>query len=377
MSVVLRGITWEHERGYGSVAASAQAYREVAPGVEVRWDQRSLQSFADQPLEELVRDYDLLVIDHPHIPFAAEEGLFARLDARGHDDELALLAAQSVGSSHASYAYAGGQWALATDAAAQVAAFRPDLLPEPPRDWPSVLALAAEGRVLWPYKPVDAYSSLITVAAGNGEDAMRAPGVFLSEDALGGAMDTLRALARAVPAECATWNPIQTADALSDGTRYCYAPLLFGYSNYARAGFRAHRLRYVDIPASRRGVRGSLLGGAGVAVSSRSLHAAEAIAHAFWLASAEVQAGVYYDAGGQPGNALAWDDDRTNADSLDFFRGTRATLEGAYVRPRWPHYIDLQNALSPLVTAALRGELTDDELRARLDAGVRAAEEDR
>jgi len=43
-----------------------------------------------------------------------------------------------------------------------------------------------------------------------------------------------------------------------------------------------------------------------------------------------VQEGVYYDAGGQPGNAVAWESDRTNADSLDFFRGTRATLEGAY-----------------------------------------------
>ncbi|WP_285136109.1 extracellular solute-binding protein [Microbacterium sp. lyk4-40-TSB-66] len=375
MSVVLRGMTWEHARGYGSVSAAAAAYRAVAPDVEVHWDQRSLQAFADQPLEELVREYDLLVIDHPHIPQAAEEGLFARLDGAGHDDELALLAEQSVGRSHASYAHAGGQWGLATDAAAQVAAYRPDLLPEPPRDWAGVLALAEEGRVLWPYKPVDAYSSLITVAAGNGEDALRAPGVFLSRAALGEAMQTLRALARAVPASCAGWNPIQTADALSEGDRFCYAPLLFGYTNYSRAGFRPHRLRYVDIPASRRGVDGSLLGGAGVVVSAQTEHPDEAIAHAFWLASAEVQAGAYFDGGGQPGNAVAWDDERTNADTLDFFRATRATLEGAYVRPRWTNYIDVQNALSPLVTAALRGDLDDDELRARLDAGVRAHEE--
>jgi len=86
--------------------------------------------------------------------------------------------------------------------------------------------------------------------------------------------------------------------------------------------------------------------------------------------SAEVQEGVYYDGGGQPGNALAWESDRTNADSLDFFRGTRATLEGAYVRPRFVHYIELQNALSEFVTEALVGRLTDDQLRARLDEGV-------
>lgn len=370
MTTILTGVTWEHARGYGSVAASAVAYREVAPGVEVRWEQRSLQAFADQPLEELVSDYDLLVIDHPHIPLAAENGLFARLDGEGHDDELALLATQSVGQSHASYAHAGGQWGLATDAAAQVAAYRADLLPEPPRDWAGVLALAEQGRVLWPYKPVDAFSSLVTVASGNGEEPMRTPGVFLSADALAEAMETLRRLASLVPHENAAWNPIQTADALSTGDRYAYAPLLFGYSNYSRAGFRPHRLTYTDIPASREGVRGSLLGGAGIAVSAASKHRQEAIDYAFWLDSAAVQEGVYYDGGGQPGNAVAWESDRTNADSLDFFRGTRATLEGAYLRPRFIDYIELQNDLSEYINAALRGRLTDDRLREILDAGV-------
>lgn len=370
MTTILRGITWEHARGYGSVAAAAAAYRDVAPDVEVRWEQRSLQAFADQPLEELVEEYDLLVIDHPHIPLAAEHGLFLRLDGTGHDDELAVLASQSVGASHETYAHAGGQWGLATDAAAQVAAYRPDLLPEPPRDWAGVLALAAEGRVLWPYKPVDAFSSLVTVASGGGEEPMRSPGVFLSGDALGEAMEILRKLARLVPEENSAWNPIQAADALSTGDRFAYVPLMFGYTNYSRAGFRPHRLRYTDIPASREGVRGSLLGGAGIAVSARTRHLEQAVDHAFWLDSAPVQEGVYYDAGGQPGNAVAWESDRTNADSLDFFRGTRATLEGAYVRPRFVHYIELQNALSEHVTAALLGRLTDDELRERLDAGV-------
>lgn len=370
MTTILKGITWEHARGFGSVAAAAVAYRTVAPDVEVQWEQRSLQAFADQALEQLVEQYDLLVIDHPHIPLAAEHGLFARLDGVGHDDELAVLATQSVGASHATYAHAGGQWGLATDAAAQVSAYRPDLLPEPPRNWTEVLALAEQGRVLWPYKPVDAFSSLVTVASGNGEEPMRSPGVFLTADALAEAMETLRRLARLVPDENSTWNPIQTADALSTGDRFAYAPLLFGYTNYSRAGFRPHRLKYTDIPASRDGVRGSLLGGAGIAVSAQTQHPEQAIAHAFWLDSAAVQAGAYYDGGGQPGNAVAWEDERTNADSLDFFRGTRATLEGAYVRPRFVHYIELQNALSEFVTAALRGQLTDDQLRARLDEGV-------
>ncbi|WP_062467426.1 extracellular solute-binding protein [Demequina maris] len=370
MTVSLTGITWEHERGFGSMASAARAYVDVQPEVRVTWEQRSLQSFADQPLEELVERYDLLVIDHPHIPHAAEAGLLAPLDGTGHDAELASLAERSVGRSHESYQHAGRQWALASDAAAQVAAYRPDLLPTPPQTWPEVVDLAREGHVVWPYKPVDAYSSLITVAAGLGEEAIREPGVFLSRRTLGAALEILRELARYVPADNRSWNPIEAADALSTSDRYAYCPLLFGYTNYSREGFRPHRLKFVDIPLSRRGYSGSLLGGAGIAVSARSSHMSEAVDHAFWVASGPVQESAYYDGGGQPGHADAWDSDRTNADSLDFFRGTRQTLEGAYLRPRAPRYIELQNTVAPWVTDAIATEADVEELAQRLDAAV-------
>jgi multiple sugar transport system substrate-binding protein len=361
VTIRLRGITWEHARGYGSVVAAAEAYRALRPGVEVTWTFRSLQAFADHPLEQLVDEYDLLVIDHPHIPAAAEQVRLAPLDGAGHDDDLALLATQSVGRSFESYSHLGRQWGLATDAAAQVAAYRPDLIDEPPRDWPAVLKLARTGRVLWPGKPIDAFSSLITVASNSGADPLAGDGLFLAErDALP-ALDLLHELAAHVPAENLAWNPIQVADALAEGDRFAYSPLLFGYTNYSRAGFRSNRLRYVDIPRGVRGVAGSLLGGAGIAVSARTSAPDAAIAHAFWLASAAVQAGVYFDGGGQPGNAVAWDDDRTNDLTLDFFRGTRATLEGAYLRPRAAGYIELQDRLSPLVTRTLAGELSDRE----------------
>jgi multiple sugar transport system substrate-binding protein len=162
-------------------------------------------------------------------------------------------------------------------------------------------------------------------------------------------------------------NPIQVADALSAGERWVYCPLLFGYSNYSRVGFRSNRLRYIDIPAGPEGVVGSLLGGAGIAVSASSSHRDEAVAHTFWLASAEVQAGPYFDGGGQPGNAIAWEDDRLNRETLDFFRGTRATLEAAYLRPRHPRYIEVQDMLSPLVTKALAGEITAREALDRMN----------
>ncbi|WP_020579350.1 extracellular solute-binding protein [Actinopolymorpha alba] len=366
----LRGITWEHPRGHGSMAAAAARYHQLTDH-EVRWDHRSLQAFADAPLADLASAYDLLVIDHPHIPLAADQGLLAPLDGVGYDDQLAELARHSVGASHRSYTHAGHQWALANDAAAQVAAYRPDLISDPPRDWDGVLALAGEGRVLWPAKPIDAYSSLLTIAAGNGTPPNSRPGVFLDAQDAYAALERLHQLAAQVPSDCLVHNPIEVAERLAAGDTYAYCPLLFGYTNYSRAGFRRHRLRYIDIPCDASGPRGSLLGGAGIAVSAYAGDVDAARAFAFWVASAEAQAGVYFDGGGQPGHALAWEDERLNAETLDFFRGTRATLEQGYVRPRTVGYMAFQDAMSPLVTATLQGQLSDDELLSRLNDSAR------
>jgi len=365
-STTLRGITWEHARGYDCQVAAAVEY-ERRTGVRVEWEARSLQAFADAPLEHLTARYDLLVIDHPHVPLAAQAGLLARLDGAGHDEELAALAADSVGASHATYAYAGHQYGLSTDTATQVAVHRPDLLPDAPTDWDQVLQLAGEGRVLWPAKPIDAWSSLCTLAAGRGTPVGSVPGVFLSPEDAAPVLDLLHRLADRVPDWCLSANPIQVAEALAadDGEVWAYAPLLYGYSNYSRAGYRPHRLRYADMPAGPRGLAGSQLGGAGVAVSSRASDVDAARAYALWVASPEVQSGLYYDAGGQPGYGASWDDDRLNADSLDFFRGTRRTVEQAWVRPRTAGLIELQDTVSPWVTEALRGELSDETLLRR------------
>ncbi|WP_327635454.1 extracellular solute-binding protein [Kribbella sp. NBC_00482] len=357
----LRGMTWEHPRGYDCQVAAAKEYARRT-GVDVQWEYRSLQAFADEPIEGLASRYDLLVIDHPHVPLAASEGLLAPLDGAGHDEELAALANDAVGDSHASYTHDGHQYGLATDSAAQVAVHRPDLLPTPPTDWDGVLELARDGRVLWPAKPIDSYSTLCTLAANRGTPVAAEPGRFLADADAGAVLDLMHQLAERVPEWCLAANPIEVAEALSGDGQWAYAPLAYGYTNYSRSAFRPHRLKYVDIPAGPRGVAGSQLGGAGIAVSAYTQELDPARAYAVWLASPEVQAGVYYDAGGQPGYASSWDDDRLNEDSWDFFRGTRQTLEGAWVRPRTAGYMEFQDVVSPWVTSALRGELTDAEL---------------
>lgn len=68
-----------------------------------------------------------------------------------------------------------------------------------------------------------------------------------------------------------------------------------------------------------------------------------------------MQRGVYAASGGQPGHGDAWQDDKVNAAAHDFYRATRATLEGAWLRPRHDGYMTFQQAGSDRLNEGLRG----------------------
>jgi multiple sugar transport system substrate-binding protein len=366
--IALHGTTWDHPRGRGPVEGLVRLYEATHPGRTIVWEARSLQAFADCPLERLVGEYDLVVVDHPHIPSAAEQGLLRPLDGAGYEAELAVLSCQSVGSSHASYAHKGRQYGLAIDAAAQVAAYRPDVIPDPPTSWDGVRALLDRGLVLWPGKPVDAMSSFLTLLSAKGRPICSDDNSFVEESSALEVLEQLHELADRVPSTCLEEDPVEIAERLVDGDDWAYAPLLFGYSNYSRRGFRSKRLNYVDAPLTESGFAGSCLGGAGIAVSSSSPNGPDAVEFAFWLASAEVQAGSYYFHGGQPANAVAWDDAAVNEDCRDFFKATRRTLEGASLRPRVKWWVKFQDYVGVLVNAALKREISDEGCLKRLAA---------
>ena len=117
MTVLLKGITWNHSRGFVSVVATAQRFEEMNPGVRIVWEKRSLQEFADAPVQRLAENYDLLIIDHPWAGFAVDKGVFVPLEQHLSAEFLADQAANSVGKSHESYNFDGRQTALAVDAA--------------------------------------------------------------------------------------------------------------------------------------------------------------------------------------------------------------------------------------------------------------------
>ena len=95
----LKGITWNHTCGYAPLVATAQRFEDVTGGVEILWQKRSLKDFGDAPLEKLSEDFDLLVIDHPHIGHAAAREMFAPLENLLSPACLSELTVASVGRS--------------------------------------------------------------------------------------------------------------------------------------------------------------------------------------------------------------------------------------------------------------------------------------
>ncbi len=71
MTAVLRGLTWDHPRGYRVLDALAGA---LGPEITVRWDRQPLEDFESRPLRTLADDYDLLVVDHPGLGEAVRDG---------------------------------------------------------------------------------------------------------------------------------------------------------------------------------------------------------------------------------------------------------------------------------------------------------------
>lgn len=355
--IELTGITWDHTRGYDPMVATAETYARQRGDVRIHWTKRSLQAFADAPLEALAERFDLLVIDHPHVGLVARSRCLLPLDTQDRKQSLETLQRQTVGPSHISYEYDGHQWALAIDAATQVGCYRPDLMSagQLPRTWEDVLDLAREGRVIWPCKPVDALMSFFTLAASRGCPCASdgSPQLILPSEAEQ-VLEFLRLLASYIPAECLSMNPPQAYEQMVATDQFVYCPLGYGYTNYSRSGYRKHRLAFVNIV----GIRGSTIGGTGIAVSARCQHPDVASDYAFWVAGAECQSTIYFDAGGQPGNAVAWEDDRCNALTLDFFRNTRQTLETVYLRPRYDGYLEFQDRGGDIVNACLSGRLS-------------------
>nr|WP_073296450.1 extracellular solute-binding protein [Parolsenella massiliensis] len=371
MATTLRGITWNHSRGFTSIVGVTQRYAELHPGTDIVWEKRSLSEFESKPIQELAETYDFLIIDHPWAGFAAKHNVLLPLNEYLPAKFLADQRENSVGRSFESYNFDGFQSALPIDAASPVAISRPDKIgaDELPKAFDEVLELAKGGKVIYAATPtyllMDFYGMCAT-AGGSLFDPSDAEHVVDRDHGLA-VLEDMRALASLCPNEVFSLNTIDVHEALAASDAAVYCPWVYGYVNYSRRGYAAHPVKATNVPLYHGSILQGVLGGTGLAVSAKTQHVEEAANFVSYALSPEIQSTLYADNGGQPGHRAAWLDEECNRTTLSFFKDTLASLDAAYLRPRYSGYLHFQDNAGPVLHKFVQGELTAAQALDKLD----------
>lgn len=373
----LRGMTWQHRRALDPLAASLPRFRAEHPGIDIEWSSRSLVGFEFQPVEQLAKNYDLIILDHPFMGDAARKGYLLRLD-----ESLAGQDSDYIGPSLATYRYDGATYAVPVDAACQVAVFRPDLMSmmnaAPPKTWAAVLALGGTAarnglKLAIGLSGVHSLMTFFTLMAGLGRPCADTPEEpFCDGAAAHEALAILRGLLQYCPPEVLDWNSIRLHEVMVAEDHLAYCPAVYCYATYAQAD-QPKPLRFADLPGhAGASPKGSTIGGTGLAISTACTAPEAALAYAAFAAAAATQL-EFARHHGQPARIEAWNDAAIDRDFGGCFAATRASLEGSWIRPRYPGYLGFQEHGGMLVERHLRGDLGEADLLMKLHQGFAAS----
>ena len=368
----LKGITWNHTRGLLPMVATAQRFTELYPDVEISWEKRSLQEFADASIEDLAKRFDLLVIDHPWTGFGAATNTIVPLSDHFSSEYIKDQEMNTVGKSYESYVFNNKLWALPIDAATPVAAARLDILEKNglkvPETFEDLLALAKKGLVAFAGIPVDSLMTFYSFCCSLGEAPFQSQEKVISNETGIKALQMHRELAQSMDPANFNRNPIQVYEAMVNTDEIAYCPFAYGYSNYSRIGYSKNLLHFYDLVKLNDQPMISSLGGTGLAVSAFSENLPEALKYAEFTGSSQVQQNIFADNGGQPGHLQAWKSDRINAITHDYFKNTLPALERAFLRPRYSGHMYFQDHAGDVVRDYLMKGGDEKEVLAAMDA---------
>lgn len=354
--IQLKGIAWDHPRGYEPLKTVSQIFMQDNPYVDIHWDTRSLKEFGDMPIEDLICRYDLITIDHPYIGQAHHERLLLKLDNYIAKNKLNILKKDGLGSCFDSYSCEGHMYALPIDASAQMASFRKDLMVEfgltVPKSYEELKALykkvPKKFSVAWPLCPTDLWCSFLTLCAqriGNGFIKGR---VF--DQKLGGEiLDEIKVHLDFLHPKSIEWNPIQVLDEMADNDQILYSPYLFGYTNYSRQGYTKNIIHFTHSPKGHQKDVSTLLGGVGLASSAKTDFPEITSKFIEFVAGEKIQKTYYLVNAGQPASKSTWKNNYANTWCNDFFKNTISTIEEAYIRPRHHGWNDFQEKAAELL----------------------------
>lgn len=348
--VTIKGLTWDHPRAYEGLEAETRRFNEANPGIRVQWDRQSLREFEASSVADNAARYDLVILDHPFMGDAVSTHCLVDMNTV---PEFADIRAnpEFIGKSFESYDYGGGRWAIPIDAACQTAAFRPDLLDAIPHTLDEVLAHAERNKIGLAMACPHAFMNFLTLCGLMGADISGTRERLVERSIAVEAVRILRELASHIPRQAFDWSSIALLEAMATEDLVAYAPMVFCFNSYSRQpGPDRHRLGFASLPTvvAERGCTGSVIGGAGLAISATRPLKQEVLQFVHHIASPSTQIAMALD-GGQPASQGAWTNREVDAINGGFFSGCLETMRGAIVRPRYPGYMKLQNGAGDLL----------------------------
>ncbi len=361
LPIQLRGMTWDHPRAY----LPLEAFNGTDAVPTVAWDRQPLADFEARPLETLAPEYDLLVVDHPGLGHAVASGAIVPWDEVVEGEQLTSWAGSAVGPTWSSYHLDGAQWAVPIDAATQVSLAAAQQAGPLPASWREVVDVASSMPTALCLGGPHAFLTLLAMCA---DDRARPADHLVDPEVAVPALDLLRAVWRHVDREVSLGDPIHVHEAIASGT-VDYCPLAYGYASYARPRPGARALRWADAPRQATELPGSVLGGTGLAVSSRrgtDLHAVRTWATGYLTTA--VQTGLVPANGGQPAHRAAWDSTTVDRAWGGYYSATRASVETAWTRPRYDGWVGLQDEGSRLVREVVEGHARPDTVVTEINA---------
>ena len=373
----LRIVAWDDPRCIQPLQAAAEVW-SARTGDKVQIAKRPLTAFNDQPLIELSPHCDVMIVDYPHIAQALNEKAIVPLAILAGEDEMRQVADRAVGKAQESFVVNGVTVAFASDAACHVSAFRPAQLQklgiEAPTTWEQVFDLQKfrPASVAFALHHTDAISCLLSLADGEGAAPDGGSFLFPDRSAAIRACKLLSCLSENVESDCWSFTPQALFHYALSKPDIAYIPFTFGYAGRTKPEHGGWR--FGSLPSG----SGSLLGGAGMAVSSMSERKESAVRFASWYCCDEGQLLAGRN-GGQPAGLAAWEDPVANSAADDFFFRTRVTQEAAFVRPLahwWPTF---QTKAGMVLVNCLRNKIPApsivDELEMLYESQTAASDE--
>ena len=215
---------------------------------------------------------------------------------------------------------------------------------QPPQTWEEAVALARRKLAVIPGFNADLFLHFIMLVKALGAEPCANMDKIAPREIMQRAAEMLRELTELMPSDIFELNPILVAERMTTTDDFAWNAFAYTYNNYARPNFAPKPLRFGNLLSLEPGgprLR-SVLGGTGLAISANCAHVAVALDYALFVASGNVQTGIYAHAGGQPSHRAAWDDPLADKVCGGFFNATRLTQSEAIVRPRYSGYVALQ-----------------------------------